>query len=324
MNKTIFLTVTYLLILSSQLTGGCRDTSIEAPPDILSNPVSSPEKLTPESYDDLRKFLRSYNYNLSNVSLGVPKFILTKLPEDMEKIAQPNLKKQLFFLSLLPMALMINEDIYAQRIRLLEILARLDEGESLSDRDASELQDLASSYRVRSNPATNAGAREELLKRIDIVPPSLLLAQAANESAYGTSRFAQRANNLFGEWTFTPGTGLIPEDRPDGARYEVRRFPNIMESLKSYVKNLNTHWAYEGLRSDRRQLRLKGEHLTGLALADGLELYSERRLEYVAEISDIIRYNRLGRLSDLSLRNGTRHQIYRSAKPTLLALEKDQ
>jgi Bax protein len=320
MKKTIFLTVVYLIVLPALLTGGCHDTTSELNPDLL----SPPEELAPESYDELRQFLHNYNYNLGNVSMGVPKFILTKLPDDMEMITQPKLKKQLFFLSLLPMALMINEEISSQRERLLEILARLDNDGSISEWDEADLLELASSYRVRSNPITDAEAREELLKRVDIVPPSLLLAQAANESAYGTSRFAQRANNLFGEWTFTPGTGLIPEDRPEGARYEVRMFPNIMESLKSYVKNLNTHWAYEGLRSDRRQLRLRGEQLTGLALADGLELYSERRLDYVAEIIDIIRYNRLGRFRNLSLRNDSRHQLYRSVKPTLLALEEDQ
>jgi Bax protein len=320
MKKSILLILIYLLILSSLLSGSCRDTTIIASPE----PEFAPEVLTPETYDELKQFLHNYNYNLSNVSQGVPKFIITKLPDDMEKITQPNPKKQLFFLSLLPMALMINEEISSQRERLQEILPRLDNGEALSARDESDLRDLASSYRVRSNPLTDAEAREELLKRVDIVPPSLLLAQAANESAYGTSRFAQQANNLFGEWTFTPGTGLIPEDRPEGARYEVRLFPNIMESLKSYVKNLNTHWAYEGLRADRQQLRLKGEQPTGLALADGLELYSERRLEYVAEIIDIIRYNRLGRLRDISLRNEARHQQYRSAKPTLLAQDVDQ
>lgn len=314
MNKTLILIFLFLLNLPFLLAGGCQDSSIQEDHKLL----YPPREINVQSHRELSQYLRSLNYNWRTAHQGVPNFVLARLPEDLEQITQSNTRKRLFFLSLLPMALTINAEIETQRVTLLEILEKLDADRPISGQEIEFLHDLAGSYKIKGDPRIDPDARHKLLRRVDIVPPSLLLAQAANESAYGTSRFALMANNLFGEWTFTPGTGLVPEDRPAGESYEVRLFPDLLASLKSYVNNINTHWAYRDLRSKRLQLRQKGARLSGLELAAGLELYSERRLDYVNEISNIIRYNRLNQFNNATLRSTPLHKLYRYPKPTLL------
>jgi len=251
---------------------------------------------------ELQDFFESHEYRWDNLHEGVPAFILKNLPEDLENIPEIRTKKRLFFLSLLPMVLIINDHINQQRKTLLVIYQQIENGERLSKGQKSYLANLAREYKVKGNPLISAKARTALLKRVDILPPSIILAQAATESAYGTSRFARVGNNLFGEWTFKPGTGLIPDERPEGATYEVRRFESLYESLQSYMNNINTHWAYRTLREKRAQMRAQGLVPKGVDLAQGLELYSERREAYVEDIRKIIRLNRLSLLSTTTLR----------------------
>jgi Bax protein len=136
---------------------------------------------------------------------------------------------------------------------------------------------------------------------MDTLPPSLVLAQAANESGYGTSRFALEGNNLFGLWTYVKGTGLVPLKRPRGQTHEVRRFPSLYDSVRAYMNNLNVHRAYRPLRELRSLLRSRGLELRGVDLAAGLRHYSPRREAYVKEIRSIIRGNDLSRFSSAAL-----------------------
>jgi Bax protein len=140
------------------------------------------------------------------------------------------------------------------------------------------------------------------MRRVDTIPPSLVLAQAANESAWGSSRFAREGNNLFGEWTYKPGTGIIPAGRPAGATYEVRKFSSIYESIRSYMSNLNRNGAYRKLREIREILRDSNQPVTGMSLAQGLAKYSQRGNAYIVEIQAMIRQNKLMRANDASLR----------------------
>lgn len=133
---------------------------------------------------------------------------------------------------------------------------------------------------------------DALLRRVDAVPMTLVMAQAANESNWGQSRFAQQGNNLFGQWCFTPGCGIVPEKRPEGARHEVRSFASVNDSVRSYLHNINTHRAYRDLRRIRAQDRAEGRVATGTQLAGGLNSYSERGEAYVNEIRSTIRVNR--------------------------------
>jgi cytochrome c oxidase subunit 2 len=127
---------------------------------------------------------------------------------------------------------------------------------------------------------------------VDAVPAALVLAQAANESGWGTSRFAQEANNLFGMWTWDKDAGLLPERRAANARHFVRVFNNLRGAVDNYLHTINTGPAYRELRMLREQQRLRGEPLSAWKLAAGLSRYSERGEEYVAEIRSIIRFNR--------------------------------
>ncbi|AMV72166.1 glucosaminidase domain-containing protein [Desulfuromonas carbonis] len=264
--------------------------------------ASRPQTIRPASHQELEDFFASHNYGWSTVLEGVPPFILETLPTDLHRVERVTEKKHIFFLSLLPMVLLANEEISAQRAQAEELLHRLERDGQLSPEENSQLLGLQREYAVEGDLYLDPELRRELLERIDVIPPSLVLAQAATESAYGTSRFARRANNLFGEWTFLPGTGLVPLERPEGATYEIRRFPNVAASLHSYLRNINTHWAYRDFRHKRAQIRAAGKPLRGLDLAEGLDRYSTRGLDYVKELREIILRNRLTRLSAASLR----------------------
>jgi len=251
---------------------------------------------------ELRKLFKLYNYSWETLDSGVPPLMLNQFPNDLHLIRSPERKKRLFILSLLPMALMANEEIASQRRALLSLLKAYEASGGLDDEQLKQLEGIQADYGVRGNVLTDAKTRATLLRRVDTIPPAMLLAQAANESGWGTSRFAQRANNLFGEWTFTPGQGLVPENRPEGESYEVRRFTTLYQSIQSYARNINTHWAYLSLRQRRERLRAEGKKITGQSLASELDLYSTRRDDYSRDIIGLIRTNRLEQLSDVHLR----------------------
>lgn len=137
---------------------------------------------------------------------------------------------------------------------------------------------------------------QTLLSRVDTVPVSLVLAQAANESAWGQSRFARDGNNFFGQWCFSKGCGLVPCKRPKGASYEVRSFPSATLSIRSYLHNINTNQAYQLLRELRAKDRHAHQKVTGVNLAYGLVNYSTKRHSYVKDIQMMIKSNHLDRL----------------------------
>ncbi|NIP49271.1 MAG: flagellar biosynthesis protein FlgJ, partial [Phycisphaerae bacterium] len=172
----------------------------------------------------------------------------------------------------------------------------------MKDGDRERIREIAERYGLRGRPLIDHRIRSLLLRRVDTLPPALVLAQAANESAWGTSRFARLGNNIFGEWTFKPGTGIVPEGRPEGATYEVRKFKSIYQSIRSYINNINRHNAYRNLRRIREKLRKSSKQVTGTALAKGLEKYSQRGEAYVKEIQLMIRQNNLERINTASLR----------------------
>ncbi|MDO6443736.1 glucosaminidase domain-containing protein [Marinobacter sp. 2_MG-2023] len=206
-------------------------------------------------------------------------------------------KKVAFFSFLYPRIVLANSRILIER----DYLDSLTTKDTLSKKEYAWLAAQSKRLRVDEEP----GSPEQfalLRKRLDIIPPSLILAQAANESAWGTSRFALRGNNLFGQWCFTKGCGLVPLNRIEGASHEVASFSSPYHSVRAYIQNLNRHASYQGLRDTRLDDRKTGDPLSGLALARGLSSYSERGEEYVSEIRSMIRYNNL-EFYDLEFRN---------------------
>ncbi|MEJ2470275.1 MAG: glucosaminidase domain-containing protein [Desulfuromonadales bacterium] len=259
------------------------------------------ETIRPETTTGMQTFFEALDYEWSALEQGVPPLILQNIPHDIAKTSNLEAKKQSFFMGLLPMVLLANQEIRQERAQVLEILQKHRAGQ-LQDDDRARLNAIMQRYELRGRPLVDHRTRSTLLRRVDTIPPSLVLAQAANESAWGTSRFARLGNNLFGEWTFKPGSGIVPEDRPSGAIYEVRKFPSLYESIRSYMKNLNTHSAYRKLRQIRERLRQSGQAVTGIALAHGLSKYSQRGAAYVTEIQAMIRQNSLAKANQASLR----------------------
>lgn len=132
---------------------------------------------------------------------------------------------------------------------------------------------------------------DKLLEHVDAVSVELALAQSANESAWGQSRFAQEGNNFFGQWCYQKGCGMVPDDRDEGTNHEVARYKNINISTRSYIKNINTGPVYEQLRDIRKKNRATGKRPDAYAQAGGLIKYSQRREEYVKEIQSMILVN---------------------------------
>jgi len=157
------------------------------------------EAISPQSRHDLYRYFLEYKYNWNTVKHGVPLLIVEKFPEDFYELAAGSERTKTFFLTLLPMVLLVNEEIAKERQALLELFSRHDRNELLNTCEIEQITAAANYYKVERDPLTDHRARLLLLNRLDKIPPSLALAQAASESAYGTSRFARLGNNLFGE-----------------------------------------------------------------------------------------------------------------------------
>ena len=216
------------------------------------------------------------------------KFSLDSKIPDFSTYKDVNDKKNDFFAFLLPKIKYANDNILKERRQVFDLKVALP---NLSKDEVSTLNALKDKYEV--SLTNHEEAIDALLKRVDIIPASLALAQAANESAWGTSRFAQEGNNLFGQWCYVKGCGIIPKQRHGKQRHEVAKFDGIVDSIESYMRNLNSQAAYEKLRTLRTEAREDEDVITGVNLANGLWSYSIRREAYVHEIQLMIKQNGL-------------------------------
>lgn len=231
---------------------------------------------------------------LTDQEPAVPELDVAETMPDFGSYTDVKQKKLDFFGYLLPMIRNANERVFSQRQRLKSLAATLEANESLKKADRSFVIEVAAEYKVDIGDEIDTADLAELLVRVDVVPASLILAQAANESAWGTSRFARMANNLFGIWCFSPGCGVTPRQRDEGLTHEVRKFNTVADGVAYYLRMINSNRAYAPLRQQRAELRAAGQTVTGIALAEGLLRYSERGEAYVDEIQAMIRYNELG------------------------------
>ncbi|GKT11467.1 MAG: Bax protein [Thiomicrorhabdus sp.] len=212
----------------------------------------------------------------------------TALP-DFSKFKDVKQKKTAFFNYLQPYIEKANGEILQERKFIQTV-----NFSHLSTSQTVKIESLMAKYRV-TDKVISAQTKTALLTKVDVIPASLALAQAANESAWGTSRFARKAFNFYGQWCFSKGCGLVPLQRTKGMTHEVRKFSSPYESVKGYMLNLNRHKAFKLVRTERLKQRKQKLAPTGLKLAKGLVHYSERKHEYVKEISSMIRYNKLAR-----------------------------
>ena len=224
----------------------------------------------------------------------VPRVYLTTIPEGWQARARTmpvGKKKELFFRLLAPAVLHANERVLRQRKQLTAIAAkqRFEPGEK------AWLTELSGHYGLGEEAADGVddALLAELLLRVDAVPVSLALAQSADESGWGTSRFAVEGNALFGQWEFN-GEGMAPKDRRKKlGDYGLARFKTPQDAVYAYLLNLNTTAAYAGFRQMRAQMRADGQPLSGYKLAETLLHYSERGQAYVDNLRGIIETNGL-------------------------------
>lgn len=209
--------------------------------------------------------------------------------------------KAQFLETVLPLVRQHNESLRRDRARLLSLIEEFEAGRTLPGAQQQWLRELGERFKVEADPLSDAEARQTLMRRVDVIPADLALAQAAHESAWGRSRFAREANNLFGIWTFDAEQGLKPERRESGKKHFVRVFDSLAESVGYYLHTLNTHPAYRSLRKLRESLRSKREPLRGEVLAAGLSRYSGRAEAYVKDIRTLIRQNDLTRYNHIEL-----------------------
>ncbi len=209
---------------------------------------------------------------------------------DFSAILDVSSKKKRFFDFLRPAIVKQNKLLLKKRVKLERWLEKTTLELGLTEQEYGELQTLAKQYRVVKQSST-LQQLNDLLVKIDIIPESLVLVQAANESAWGTSRFARIGLNFFGIWCYKPKCGMVPNGRNIGAKHEVAAFDTIDDAVVGYFKNINTHNAYMVFRSIRSQLRSHNQPLDAELLATGLLPYSERGAHYVLDITDMLRQN---------------------------------
>ncbi|OKY27803.1 MULTISPECIES: glucosaminidase domain-containing protein [Thalassotalea] len=201
-------------------------------------------------------------------------------------------KKTAFFEFLKPAVVAENNRLVELRKSLLGWQEQLTYQHEISHEHALKVEALALKYKLNTRLSIAEKVRL-LLTRVDIVPTPLVLVQAANESAWGTSRFARIGLNFFGIWCYKKGCGMVPGSRDEGLKHEVAAFTSIEKAVAHYMLNINTNAAYKVLRQIRSQLREKNLPVESSLLVTGLLPYSERGSDYILEISEMLRHNRV-------------------------------
>lgn len=239
-------------------------------------------------------------FMVENGTLRVPNVALLSIPDGLDRMPV-EVKKRIFFRALLPLVLYENSRLERDRDRLVRLLDPT--GLVAPSTEQEWLSDLMRAYKIQRRPARKPIILEEmLLPRVDIIPASLVLAQAAIESGYGTSRFARSGNAIFGQWTYdTSDSGMVPAKRDSGATHRVKSFRSILASLRAYMRNLNTHPAYQDFRELRAAQRQIGEPLNPHALAETLTPYSARGRAYIDDLLEVLGERELARCSRAEL-----------------------
>ena len=275
---------------------------------VLDN-VKASSKVEIRSYKDILELYEKLNYTPESWQEGVREVPRVYLPiigdkwgsTTSKEITVEN-KKRLFFRGLAPLILRANELIMTDRDRLKNIKSSFGQNNSLAEKEQVWIQKLAQVYKVNlTDGQVTANVLDELWFKVDIVPVSLALAQSAEESGWGTSRFAAQGNAVYGQWTWGENAIKPEQQRKELGNYGIASFETLQQSVSAYMLNLNTHNAYESLRSKRAELRKKDQKISGALLAETLTKYSERGEEYVKGIKSLMDNNRLSPADDAYL-----------------------
>ena len=249
-----------------------------------------PQRLSASTIEELFK---DNGYNLDTVKKT--KLVnagnqLTKLPKELKNIESPKKKKKLFIKIVLPLIIEENLKIRLDRKKLFEILNK----NNASKRDKAWLELKFKQYGVKNNDFA------KLKIRMDEIPVSLAIAQAAKETGWGSSRFAQEGNALFGQWTWS-GEGIKPLEVEKDKKHKVAKFKILKASVRAYQRNLNTHSSYKEFRIERAIQRDNNEKLDSLKLVNFLEKYAETGKEYTEVLTKIIHQNSLTDFDDVEI-----------------------
>ena len=240
----------------------------------------------------IKQLFEDTNYTLEDVRKKklVKPVALTLLPNEIKKIENSKKRKEFFIQIVLPLILKENNNIRLDRKRLFSIINK-------SNNTNLEKKWLEKKYKQYGIPSKDLSV---LKIRMDEVPVSLALAQAAKETGWGTSRFAQEGNALFGQWTWS-GEGLKPKDSDKNEGHKVMKFNVLQASVRAYQRNLNTHSSYKAFRKARAKLRDEGKNLDSLILSKFLDEYAQTGEKYVEVLQQIIKQNNLKDFDDAKL-----------------------
>ena len=246
--------------------------------------ASTPDNTISLNAETTLNLFEDLNYDLKAVRAGqkVKPIYLTKLPKDLNTLGDTKTKRELFIKIVLPLILHENEKIIDDRKRLFKILGK----NFNSPGEKVWLNRRFKEYKIEDKDLA------ELKMRMDIIPVSIALAQAANESGWGTSRFALEGNALFGQWTWSK-KGISPKNKDPDQSHKILQFQILKASVRAYKNNLNTHNAYKEFREVRAKLRQSGTNITGLALIKYLKNYAAIGEKYTEIIKGIIEHNSL-------------------------------
>ena len=241
---------------------------------------------------EIDSLFKEVNYNLEDVrdTKLVKPIDIGLLPNEIKNIENIKKRKNMFIKIVLPLIVKENNKIRIDRKRLFTILNK----NSNTEIEKKWLEKKYKQYGVRKNDLST------LKIRMDEVPVSLAIAQAAKETGWGTSRFALKGNALFGQWTWS-GEGLKPKNADVGKDHKVMKFHSLQLSVRAYLRNLNTHSTYKNLRKARTKLRNQNKPLDSIILSKHLDKYAETGNEYVKVLQKIIQQNNLKDFDDAKL-----------------------
>ena len=244
------------------------------------------------SASTINQLFKDTEYNLEEVRKTklVKPISLSLLPREMQKIENTIIRKKLFIQIILPLVIKENNNIKLDRIKLFSVINKSNN----TNLEKKWLKRKFKQYGVPNNDLSS------LKVRMDEIPVSMAIAQAAKETGWGTSRFAQEGNALFGQWTWS-GEGIKPAAADNNSTHKVMKFKILQASVKAYHRNLNTHSSYKEFRIARAELRGENKKLDSLMLSNHLDKYAETGKEYVKILQQIIKQNQLTDFDDAKL-----------------------
>jgi Bax protein len=208
------------------------------------------------------------------------------LPDEYYKIKDTKQMKKYFFNYIKTISDVQKNDILNDRKFVTEFYSKKDTADKTSD-EYKRFKAIQKRYKRKDKDSL-----DEYLKYIDVIPTSLVVAQAVLESGWGKSRFVKKANNIFGQWTYSE-KGIKPLTRNKGAKHLIKIFDSMEHSVRGYMINMNLGWGYKGLRDQRAKIRKAGENVTGLSIVDQLVNYSQGREKYTKKLAKLIKRNKL-------------------------------